>query len=141
MKIGTLSFEIQGTDTAKRMVLSSAQRREIIARVADKYSPHLLLCAGYSLADNEELHRLVHDSRISKGRTTLIVEVQTDRNATRASGKQGSVSCHRVYLIGPDEFEQPLGHQVIVHSRDLSGRAREKTIRHSRNSSQRKRQQ
>ena len=91
------------------MVLSSAQRREIIVRVASTHSPDLLLCAGYSLEDNDDLDQLAQDSRILKGKTTLIVEVKTDREwkSANAAGRQpGNASPHRVYLVDPGKRVQ-----------------------------------
>ena len=132
MQIGTLSFEIQGENSDKRMVLSSAERREIIACVADKYSPDLLLCAGFSLDDNDDLDQLAQDRRVSGGGTFLIVEVQTDRElkAARDSGKQSiNFPLHRIYLIVPGKSAQPLGrHQVISQSKELSGQTRKTRI-------------
>jgi hypothetical protein len=57
MKLGTISFEIRGVHK-KRMVLASAQRRELIAHVASTHAPDLLLCAGFSVSTHTDLEQL-----------------------------------------------------------------------------------
>jgi hypothetical protein len=99
------------------MVLPAAQRRDCIAHVASTYAPDLLLCAGWSLDNDADLNKLANDVRVSKGKTTLIVEVRY------SSGERDpKTETQRVHLVGPINFVQPLGRQTIVTSKQLKGR-------------------
>jgi hypothetical protein len=121
MKVGTLSFEIRGESQNKEMVLSPEERREIIARVASAQTPDLLVCAGYSLGDRDDLEWLVQDRRISSGKAGLIVEVQHDKAVPTvpATTKQPrSGAGHVVYLLIPGKPAQSLGSQAIVSGAD-----------------------
>ena len=126
MIIGTLSFEIQGEGSHKCMTLQAAERRDIIAHVAEAYHPYLLLCAGFSLGkgcgegpigepDNAELNVLVNDPRIFNGTTTLIVEV---KNEPEAMALLNGLSAHRIYLVGCHGHVRSLGRQAIKRGND-----------------------
>jgi len=78
VKIGTMSLEIVGRND-KWMVLSSADRRDIVAHVASKHSPELLVCAGFSLSDPSDLDALKKDPRILDGRTSLVASDTEDQ--------------------------------------------------------------
>lgn len=123
MKIGTLSFEIRGKEQSMHMVLPSAQRRELVIHVASTYSPDLLLCAGWTVAENVDLDQLAQDNRISTGKSILILEVEHS-----AGEVTKPVSNHEMFLVEPGRDVRSLGRQVIQQSADLKGEGRSRRI-------------
>jgi hypothetical protein len=72
MLIGTLSFEKNGDE----LTLRGAKRRELIAHVTAEHRPDLLVCAGHSLDNEDDLEQLANDGGILNGQSYLIVEVR-----------------------------------------------------------------
>jgi hypothetical protein len=111
MKIGTLSFGKK----IEKFDLPTEARRELIASLSEKHKPDILLCAGWSVETADDIQWLGSDVRINGGNTSIILEVQRDKQ-----DQQDLESDHVMYLIGPKGLNHKLGRQIFASSDQLN---------------------
>ena len=125
MRIGTLSFELEKTD---KMKLSGSQRCEIIKNIVQGNDLDLMLCAGYSLDNKDQLNNLQQSMNELRSKTILILEVQSDDQIQKEGHplkdlKLGSYgSKHKMYAIIPKIEPINLGAQYFSTSSELNNK-------------------
>ncbi len=131
MKIGTLSFELEGEKMALR---SGSDRVEIIVAVAGKYKPEFILCSGYSLENNENLIELESKLQEQDNKTTILVEVKNDIDIENNGHPVNDVlpeyetSTHKMFIIDPESGIKELGPQFFATSGELDKKPNNKTL-------------
>ena len=96
--------------------LHGEERLECIVEAIDKFRPHLLVCAGWSLETDKNLDHLRIDPRVKQWKGYAIVEVQ-----------KSSATCldpalpHRMYVLKPEGNVESLGPQLFARSSEMNG--------------------
>jgi len=130
MKIGTLSFELQD----EKMAISGHERIQIIKNVVQEYRPNFILCAGFSLENNDDLRTLKKDLDNTGSETTLVVEVKNDEQVM-SSGyplekklPEWNAGSHKMYVISPNKEIIALGTQFFATSSQLDAKIQGKIL-------------
>jgi hypothetical protein len=117
MRIGTLSFPRNGNF----QLLTGNEQAIRIRDIGIHYKPDLLVCAGHSLIENEELTH-VEEISVKVPETSVLVEVQNDQAAASEKSAHPNRSLHAMYAI-TSAGTRRLGSQVFVNSAEVQGKS------------------
>lgn len=117
VKIGTLSFEVQGKDQQFPPALTAEKRMAIIERVvAKKSAPDLLVCAGHTLDNDDQLEELANRLSASESTTAVILEVRDSKQTPRSLREPDDPKLarkHSMFLIPKGSKPVHLGGQYF----------------------------
>ena len=117
MKIGTLSFELRGSE----MALHGKDRIERIVTAINDHSPDILVTGGYSLQEESDLNTLGRALKKLNWDGLLFVEVKDSESHSLSKLAKKGNSNHCAFAWISSRWER-LGVQHLMDSRDRDDR-------------------